>query len=93
MFIGCFACMSYLCVLLGVIDLMIAGALFASAVKQAQFMPRTYAACGNALDWRNASDGRNFFTEADWYAWESYGPPETFCKFMVETWAITVSVV
>ena len=96
MFLGCFACESHLAILLGAIDLMVAMSLLASVVKQAKFLPHTYAACGGAADWRNGTDGWNFFVEAEWDVgvWETYElPAEGMCRLMVETWAITVSMV
>lgn len=95
MFIGCFI-FSHSCVaLLGAGDLLVAVSLLVSAVKQAMFLPTTAAACGGALDWRNGTDGRNYFSKAEWDqdAWEAYGPAQDICSTMVQTWAATVSMV
>jgi hypothetical protein len=94
MFLGCWACYSsYLVVLLGLVDSMIAASLFVSAVKQAQFMPRTYGACDGATNWRNGTDGRNYFVTANSTTFETYGGPASLCHTMVQIWAYTVSVV
>ncbi|RYP61572.1 hypothetical protein DL771_010093 [Monosporascus sp. 5C6A] len=93
MFLGCFGCSSYLLALLGLIDSMIAVSLSISAVKQALFIPRTYGACDEATNWRNGTDGRNYFLTANSTAFDTYGGPARLCHAMVETWAFTVSVV
>lgn len=93
MFLGCFACDSWLLLVLVIGDLLVALPLLASAVKQAMFAPTTYSACGDAINWRNGTDGRNFFLAAEWVAWETYGPAESFCKNMTENWAITIAMV
>jgi hypothetical protein len=93
MFAACLACPSYLVALLGIIDSMIAISLLVCAVKQAQFIPLTYSACGEATNWKNGTDGRNYFLTANSTAFDSYGAPERLCHTMVETWAYTVSVV
>ena len=96
MFLGCLACQSHLAILLGAIDFMVAMSLLASVVKQAKFLPRTYAACGGASDWRNGTDGWNLFVEAEWdeHVRKTYKlPAEGICRLMVETWAITISMV
>ncbi|KFA55706.1 hypothetical protein S40293_10921 [Stachybotrys chartarum IBT 40293] len=92
MFIGCIACDSYLCVLLGLVDTMIAVSLAVSAAMQAQFMPTTYSACGGATDWRNGTDGRNFFLTANSTTFTGYGGPSALCFTIVENWAITVAI-
>ncbi|KAL2105804.1 hypothetical protein VUR80DRAFT_7725 [Thermomyces stellatus] len=88
-----FACDSWLLLVLVIGDLLVALPLLASAVKQAMFAPTTYSACGDAINWRNGTDGRNFFLAAEWVAWETYGPAESFCKNMTENWAITIAMV
>lgn len=94
MFLGCLACFSWLCVLLGVIDSMIALSLLVIAVKQAQFLPRAYNSCDDATSWNNRTDGRNFFlTAANETTFNSYGGPGELCHSMVKLWAITVSMV
>jgi hypothetical protein len=79
--------------LLGLVDTMIAVALAISAAKQAQFMPTTYNACGGATDWRNGTDGRNFFLTANSTTFDGYGGPSSFCSSIVENWATTVALV
>ena len=93
MFMGCAACVSWLLVLLGVMDSMIAITLAVSAGKQARFLPTTYGACGGATDWRNGTDGRNFFLAVNETTFKTYGGPNDLCHNMVKTWAITISVV
>lgn len=93
MFLGCLACVGYLCLLLGIVDLMIAIALAVSVAKQAQFMPTTYGACGGVTDWRNGTDGRNFFLTANSTTFDSYGKPENLCTDLVRAWAITIAMV
>ena len=91
-FIGCFVCVSYFLGLLGAVDLLVSASLLASVVKQVQFAPRTYAACDGAIDWRNGTDGRNYYLAAEWKLWEDYGPAESICRYMVKEWAIALSV-
>lgn len=93
MFMACFGAFSWLLLLLAIGDLLVAAPLMASAIKQAQFAPRTYAACSGAADWRNGTDGRNFFLEAQWEMWGTYGTAERMCKTFLETWATTVAMV
>ncbi|KAL2022441.1 hypothetical protein VTK56DRAFT_5270 [Thermocarpiscus australiensis] len=93
MFLGCFACSSWLLVLLGLVDSMIATALAISAAKQAEFLPTTYHACVGATDWRNGTEGRNYFLTANSTAFADYGGPGDLCHEMVYTWALTVAVV
>ncbi len=93
MFLGCTVCYSWLCLLLGVVDFMIASSLLVSAVKQAQFLPRAYSRCDYATDWGNGTDGRNFFLAANETTFSTYGGPGNLCHSMVELWAITVSMV
>jgi len=93
MFLGCLACFSWLCVLLGVVDSMIAISLLVSAVEQAQFLPQTYSSCNDATSWKNGTDGRNFFLTANETTFSNYGGPGELCNSMVELWAFTVSMV
>lgn len=85
-------CVSWLCLFLGVADCIIASSLLASAVKQAQFLPRTYSSCDSATDWGNGTDGRNFFLAANETTFHTYKGPGNLCHKMVELWAITVSM-
>jgi len=89
---GCVLCASWDCVVLGLVDLMISLTFLASAVKQAQFLPRAYSSCGDAVNWNNGTDGRNFFLAANATTFTSYGGPSQLCHKMVETWAIAVSM-
>jgi len=93
MFVGCAACHSWLLVLLGLIDSTIAITLAVGAAKQVQFLPTKYGSCGDAMNWRNGTDGRNFFLAVNETTFKTYGGPNDLCNNMVKTWAITISVV
>lgn len=92
MFIGCFGANDALLLVLALGDLLVAAPLLASVIKQAQFQPRTYAACSEAIHWRNGTDGRNFYLAAEWQNWEWY-TAESFCKSTVRIWATTIAMV
>jgi hypothetical protein len=72
---------------------MVTISLLVSAVKQAQFLPRAYSSCEYATDWRNGTDGRNFFLTANETTFSSYGGPGDLCHSMVLSWVCTVSMV
>ncbi len=93
MFVGCSVCVSWLLVFLGLMDSMIAITLAVSVAKQAAFLPTTYSACGGAVDWRNGTDGRNFFLAVNGTTFKDFGAPNDLCHSMVETWAVTIAVV
>ncbi|KAK3897750.1 hypothetical protein C8A05DRAFT_38676 [Staphylotrichum tortipilum] len=93
MFVGCAGFFAWGLVLLGLIDSMIAITLAISVAKQAQFLPTKYSSCGDAMDWRNGTDGRNFFLAVNSTTFKDFGGPNDLCHNMVETWAVTISVV
>ncbi len=92
MFLWCIVCYSYLCLLLGLVDAMIAASLAVSVVKQAQFIPATYGDCDGATDWRNGTDGRNFFLTANSTAFTDYGEPSALCSSIVKSLWSTVAI-
>ncbi|KAJ6443354.1 L-2,4-diaminobutyrate decarboxylase [Purpureocillium lavendulum] len=79
---------------IGLIDLVFTVTLIAGVAKQADFLPRTYDGCRSASDWRNGSDGRNFFHEAiKGDRWNGYRDPGKLCHGMVQNWAFCIAVI
>lgn len=79
----------------GLIDLILVAALLVGAVLQSRFLPHTYGPCGDASNWNNGTDGRNFFVVAsaiDWYGDNSRLNPGEICHSFVLNW-ILVTVV
>ncbi|KAL2127131.1 hypothetical protein VTI74DRAFT_11272 [Chaetomium olivicolor] len=50
---------------MGLIDLALALSLITGAAMQGRFLPGTYAGCDDAMNWKNGTDGRNFFVAAN----------------------------
>lgn len=78
--------------LIGLVDSMIAVSLLVSVLKQAPFIPHAYDSCDGAINWKNGTDGRNYFLVANSTAFASYGGPSKLCHAMVEFWAMAVSI-
>ncbi|KAF7555996.1 hypothetical protein G7Z17_g1718 [Cylindrodendrum hubeiense] len=102
MFAGTFFCSGAILFLVGLIDLGLAGLLLFIALQQVQFLPTTYSACGGASDWRNGTDGRNFFVVADASAafvvtepnvYSKFGSPGAICRSMVQSWSLTIALI
>lgn len=72
----------------GVIDLGFAIVLSVGSAKVAAFLPTTNGKCGGALDWKNATDGRNLFDELvlDGH----YDDGTSACKSMLLGWILIV---
>lgn len=79
--------------LLGLIDSLVAASLSLIAVNQAGFIPQTDDACRGATDWKNGTDGRNYFLVANATAFDSYKSPAKLSRTMVQIWTSTVIVV
>ena len=82
---GLALCHPYFAVLFGLVDLMVVASLLAGTLMQARFLPHSYSSCQGATDWRNGTDGRNFFVEAEGVL-NIYGPPDDLCYKMVKAW-------
>ncbi|KAK4225452.1 hypothetical protein QBC38DRAFT_264759 [Podospora fimiseda] len=69
MSLGCFheskRARKYLYGIIGTIDLIIAFLLLSGVVMEEQFLPSTLSGCGDAVNWNNATDGRNYFVVAN----------------------------
>ena len=82
--------------MIGLVDLLLATLVIVGMTKQATFLPTTYAGCNGATDWRNGTDGRNFFVAANssgrFTDDEVYSPGE-ICHSIVQSWVISIPVV
>lgn len=57
-----------------------------------EFLPGTYSGCDGAANWRNGTDGRNFFVVAN--GTDAFGSdsPDNICHNMVEIWVMAIVV-
>jgi hypothetical protein len=85
-------CRGLLLATIGVIDLALSIALIAGVSQQSRFLPRSYAGCKEATDWRNGTDGRNFFVAVNQTHSNTFQSPHDICFAMVQNWAVTIAV-
>ncbi|KAM5386866.1 hypothetical protein ACJZ2D_000159 [Fusarium nematophilum] len=78
--------------LIGVVDLVLTVLLLFGAVQQVRFMPRSYGGCDGAIDWKNGTDGRNYFLVVN-ESTTGYSSPERVCNAYVHNWAVTVACI
>lgn len=84
-------CSGIVLVLVGVIDLALAIALIFGVVHQVSFMPTSYGGCRNASDWRNGTDGRNYFIVANMVDDEGSSAKKK-CDEYVRSYIFTIAV-
>lgn len=89
MFIGSMACQGYLLAIVGLLDLVLASLLILGAVYETSFMPKTYSQCGGAADWKNGTDGTNFFVSI---STEEFSPKQK-CDEYVRAFILTCVVI
>ncbi|KAF7555457.1 hypothetical protein G7Z17_g2107 [Cylindrodendrum hubeiense] len=77
-------------VMIGLVDFGLTTALIYGVVMQAKFIPGSHMGCKNAIDWRNGTDGENFFLVASESNEFSYSGPKKACDAFVHNWAITI---
>ncbi|KAF4988523.1 hypothetical protein FDECE_15010 [Fusarium decemcellulare] len=79
---------------LGLIDFVFTIFLIAGVALQAEFIPTSHGACDSASDWRNGTDGRNFFVAADasgrFNDRAGNSSPEAICHSFVQYWFIAL---
>lgn len=92
MFLGSIPCAGLLLGTVGIIDLVLSSVLILGVSAQSTFLPRTYASCDDAVNWRNATDGRNFFLAANQTHSFSESSPHDICYDMVQNWAFTIAL-
>ncbi|EER29966.1 hypothetical protein D8B26_007239 [Coccidioides posadasii str. Silveira] len=83
----------FLLATIGFIDLGLSAALILGISWQSQFLPRSYASCKDAVDWRNGTDGRNLFVEVSKANLETVIPPHKSCRSFVQNWAVGIAVI
>lgn len=75
----------------GLVDLTLAIALISGVVAQHRFLPGTFGGCSDAVDWRNGTDGQNFFVYANTSGTFDDSPGD-ICYDLVQVWAVTIAV-
>ncbi|KAH7146300.1 hypothetical protein EDB81DRAFT_487107 [Dactylonectria macrodidyma] len=80
-------------IMIGVVDVSLAIALIYGAVMQAKFIPRSKSGCQGAVNWRNGTDGRNFFLVANESIKFDYGSPKSTCDAFVKSWQVTLGCI
>lgn len=76
----------------GVVDTILVALLLTGAVLQSQFLPHTYGPCHNAENWKNGTDGRNFFVVLNETGhFDGFGTYD-ICKKYTTNWVVTFVV-
>lgn len=92
MFLGSLACSGIGIALVGLIDFALVIALIAGVVYQRTYLPGTYGACNDAVDWRNGTDGLNFFVTANQSGVYDGISPHDICYTMVQNTVVAIVV-
>lgn len=78
---------------IGLVDLALAFSLLAGVTMQGYFLPNTNSGCGDAVNWKNGTDGRNFFVVAN--ATSKLGDPGGYsgvCRRIMLNWVLSIVV-
>lgn len=82
---------------MGLVDLCFTIAILAGVGLQSLYLPHLDSDCKHANDWRNATNGSNFFLLASSDFLNSSDPyfkgkdPNSVCKIFAENWRIGVA--
>ncbi|KAL2130158.1 hypothetical protein VTI74DRAFT_6813 [Chaetomium olivicolor] len=79
--------------LIGMVDLVLAVLLIVGVAMQSRFLPGTYGPCNMAADWKNSTDGRNFFVVAHGTEGFSGTGPGDICHNLVMSWIVAIVVI
>lgn len=88
-----FACEASVLGTIGLVDLALAFSLMVGVTMQGHFLPNTNAGCGDAVNWKNGTDGRNFFVAAN--ATSKLGNPDGYsgvCRRLMLNWIFSIVV-
>lgn len=79
--------------LLGIADMGLGVSILLGVLKQGAFLPKNYGGCNDWQNWRNATDGRNFFDVANKTGgWDSSTSGYEICAGLVLNWGFGVAV-